>query len=103
MKLTKTEMGKGGMAKPLIITAICSLATAYVLAHVAYLSNQFFGNSFFQDAVSTSFWVWLGFTAARIITHDQFENRPTKLTVLNAAHELVTFLVMGVVIGLIGS
>jgi hypothetical protein len=83
------------------ITLVVSFITAYVLAHVTYLSNAFFGNSFMQDALTTAFWMWLGFTAARIITHDAFENRPKQLTLLNISHELVTFLVMGVVIGLL--
>jgi hypothetical protein len=82
-------------------TLVVSFITAYVLAHVIFLSNRFFGHSFMQDAVSTAFWVWLGFTATRFITHDAFENRPWKLTLLNISHELVTFLVMGVVIGLL--
>lgn len=88
--------------KPILATLVVSLITAYVLAHVAYLSNRFFGNSFLQDSLSTAFWMWLGFTAARFITHDAFEGRPIKLTVLNIAHELVTFLAMGLVIGLMG-
>lgn len=102
MKLAKVDMKqaeKAGM-KPILITIVVTFITAYVLAHVAYLSNQFFGNSFLRDTLSTAFWLWLGFTAARIITHDVFENRPAKLTAMNVAHELVTFVVMGVIIGL---
>ena len=83
-------------------TLVASIITAYILAHVAYLSNQFFGNAFLQDSLTTAFWLWLGFTAARIYVHDAFESRPLKLTVMNAAHELLTVLVMGLVIGLIG-
>ena len=99
VKLDDDKM-KNGAAKALIITFVLSLVTAYVLAHVAFLSNKFFGHSFMQDAVMTAFWLWLGLTAARMVTHDLFEQRPTKLTVMNVAHELVTLLVMGVVIGL---
>ncbi len=103
IKLAKVDMNqKRGMVAPLVTTAIVSLVTAYVLAHVAYLSNQYFGHSFLQDAVTTAFWLWLGFTAARFITHDAFEGRPIKLTVLNCAHEFVTLMIMGLVIGLIG-
>ena len=103
-RLANVDMSKSkdNAAKPIIVTALVSLITAYVLAHVSYLSNNFFHNSFIQDAVMTAFWVWLGFTAARFVTHDAFEGRPMKLTFMNAAHELVTFLVMGVVIGWIG-
>lgn len=91
-----------GAARAIVITLIVSFITAYVLAHVTYLSNQFFGNSFLQDALMTAFWVWLGFVAARVITHDAFEQRPTELTAMTVMHEFVTFMVMGLVIGLLG-
>ena len=97
--LSDKEMEKG-MAPAMILTLLASFVTAYVLAHIAYLSNQFFGNSFLHDALFTAFWVWLGFTAARMLTHDLFEKRPTKLTLLAFGHELVTLLVMGLIIGL---
>ena len=105
IKLAKidTKTDRGSVAKPIIVTAIVSLITAYVLAHVAYLSNQFFHNSFLQDAMATAFWLWLGFTAARFITHDAFEGRPAKLTALNVAHEFVTIMLMGLIIGCMGS
>ena|SRR5687767_6606376 len=82
------------------ITMLVSLITAYVLAHVAYLSNSFFQNTFLHDTLTTAFWLWLGFTAARLITHDQFEQRSVKLTALNITHEFITIMIMGLVIGL---
>lgn len=100
-KLDKKQLEKNGML-PILITVVVSLITAYVLAHVAFLSNQFFKNSFLQDSLTTAFWLWLGFTAARIITHDAFEGRRKKLTLLTISHELVTFLAMGAIIGLLG-
>lgn len=104
MKLAKidTKKDKGSVAKPISITVIVCLITAYVLAHVTYLSNQFFHDSFFQDALATAFWLWLGFTAARIITHDAFESRPMKLTAITLSNEFVTIMLMGLIIGLIG-
>ena len=80
---------------------VASLVTAYILAHVTFLSNKFFGDSFLQDALSTAFWLWLGFTAARLYVHDTFEGRRKKLTLLNAGHEVVTVLVMALIIGLL--
>lgn len=92
------KMGQGaGLA--ITLTFIVSFLTAYILAHVTFLSHAFFHNSFLQDALSTAFWLWLGLTAARFITHDVFERRPAKLTVLNISHELVTLMVMGLIIG----
>jgi hypothetical protein len=105
-KLAKVDMSKqvssGEMAKLMGLTFLASLVTAYVLAHVSYLSNQFFRNDFLQDALTTGFWVWLGFTAMRFWTHDMFEGRRKKLTLLNAGNEFVTVMVMALVIGLIG-
>jgi hypothetical protein len=104
MKLAKVKMDgdKSKMWMMLLLTFVLALLTAYVLAHVSYLSHQFFGNSFLQDSLSSAFWMWLGFTAARIYTHDLFEGRPSQLTLITASHELVTFIVMGLVIGLVG-
>lgn len=103
--LAKVDLSKGDKAdawKPIVTTMVVSLITAYVLAHVTYLSNQFFGHSFLQDALSTAFWMWLGFTAARFVTHDAFEGRPVKLTTLNLGNEFVTIMLMGLIIGLLG-
>jgi hypothetical protein len=105
IKLAKIDMKKnsGNVVRPILVTAVVSLITAYVLAHVTYLSNQFFHNSFLQDALTTAFWLWLGFTAARSITHDAFEGRPWKLTFINISHEFFTLMIMGLIIGLMGA
>jgi hypothetical protein len=100
-KLDPKKMKQSGI-KPILVTVVVSFLTAYILAHVSFLSNQFFKDSFLQDSLTTAFWMWLGFTAARIITHDSFEGRPKKLTLLTISHELITFMVMGLIIGLIG-
>lgn len=100
-KLKQADLEKNGM-KPILVTLVVSLITAFVLAHMAYIAHQFFGNSFLQDSLTTAVWAWLGFTASRVITHDAFEGRPHQLTLLNVSHELVTFVVMGLIIGLMG-
>ena len=85
------------------LTFIASLTTAYVLAHVAYLSNHFFHNGFLQDTMITALWLWAGFTAARFLVHDLFEGRRHLLTIINAGHELLTIVVMALIIGLMGA
>jgi hypothetical protein len=104
MKLAKVDKNKPyNMVVAMGLTFVASLVTAYILAHVSFLSNQFFDNSFMQDSLTTAFWLWLGFTVARMLTHDLFEGRPVKLITLNAAHEFVTIMVMGLIIGLMGA
>lgn len=100
-KLDKKELEKNGVW-PIVATLLVSLITAFVLAHFTFLAYQFYQQdySFLETSLITAFWAWLGFTAARFVTHDAFEGRRKKLTLLNVSHELVTFLVMGLIIGL---
>lgn len=105
MKMTKSKMGKGASAGKMAwmygSVFAASFVTAYILAHVTFLSNRFFGHSYLVDALTTGFWLWLGFTATRLYVHDTFEERRKMLTIMNTGHELVTILVMALIIGLI--
>ncbi len=93
------ESMRRGAAFPLIITVVVSFITAWVLAGATEIAFRFYGGTFFWNAVLTAVVLWAGFTAARMITHDAFDRRPSSLTVLNLAHELVTVVVMAVIIG----
>jgi hypothetical protein len=88
--------------KPILITLVVSFISAWVLAGSAAIAQEFYGGNFFVNTLITAIILWAGFTASRFVTHDAFEGRPAGLTILNVAHELVTFLVMGLVIGLFG-
>ena len=88
--------------KPILITLVVSFVSALVLAGAAAISQHFYGGDFLANTLVTALILWAGFTAARFITHDAFEGRPTGLTVLNCAHELVTLMVMALIIGLFG-
>ncbi len=85
--------------RPIIVTVLVSFITAWVLAGAAWISFDFYGGSFLVNALVTAAILWAGFTAARFVTHDQFDGRPAGLTVLNSAHELVTVLIMALIIG----
>jgi Protein of unknown function (DUF1761) len=84
---------------PIITTVIVSFVTAWVLAGAVDISHRFYGGNYLINALVTAVLLWAGFTAARFITHDAFDQRPSGLTVLNIAHELVTVIVMAVIIG----
>jgi hypothetical protein len=97
------DKAKNGMMMAMGKAAVAALLTAYVLAHVTYLSSYFFGNSFMNSALTTAFWLWLGISATTIVTHDAFEQRSMKLTAINLGNQLATFLAMGLVIGWFGA
>ncbi len=98
----RSKMSAGKMTWMYGSVFVASLLTAYVLAHIAFLGNKYMGDSFLSDTLQAAVWLWLGFTAARLYVHDTFEERRKKLTVLNAAHELLTVLVMALIIGAMG-
>lgn len=86
---------------PILTTVVVSFITSWVLAGAAYIAWNFYGtkDGFLWVTIATGVVLWAGFTAARFITHDAFDKRPSGLTMLNIAHELVTVLVMAVIIG----
>lgn len=101
MALAKVDVE--GSAKsavwPIITTVIVSFITAWVLAGASVIAWHFYEGSFLFGTLVTGILLWAGFTAARFITHDAFEGRPTALTTLNIAHELVTVVIMAIIIG----
>jgi hypothetical protein len=93
---------KSNAVVAIVLTVIVSFISAWVLAGAAAIAQEFYGGSFLANTIITAIILWAGFTAARFITHDAFENRPRMLTLLNISHELVTYLVMALIIGLFG-
>lgn len=89
------------MPKAMIVMVITALVLAYVMAHVTYLSYVFFHYSYLSSAMSTSFWMWLGFVATVTIRVGAFEQRDMKLTAIGLGGTLATFLAMGAAIGLV--
>lgn len=98
-KMTEKQFEQGAKKAP-PITIVTTFVTAFALAHFTYITNAFFDNSFLQDALMTSLWVWLGFTATRFAMHGKFEQKPERLTFLTLGFELVSILVMGFIIGI---
>lgn len=95
-----TPSGKAGDAfGPILTTVLVSFITAWVLAGATFIAWEFYGGGFLGAAIVTTVVLWAGFTAARFITHDAFDKRPSGLTMLNIGHELTTLIVMAVIIG----
>ena len=100
IKMDKKTMQKGPEPISWVYTLVGAGLQAFVLAHVTYLSYSFFDESWMASALMTSLWMWAGFQLSMLFTHDTFEQRPVKLTLLNAGNQLATLLAMALVIGL---
>ena len=103
MKLNKIKEDakmKKEAPKAMIKMFIGSLITAYVLAHFIYLAVDFFSTrSELSIGLSTAFFAWAGFIFAQNYGSDAFEQRPFKLTMINAGGSLAILLAMGAIIG----
>lgn len=100
-KIDEARMAESGFV-PILVTVVVSFVTAWVLAGAVSIAHEFYDGTYLVDALVTGLFLWAGFTAARVITHDAFEGRPRGLTALTVSHELVTVLVMSLIIGLMG-
>jgi hypothetical protein len=101
MKAARIEKPANGLAA-IAVAIVAGFVTSWVLAGAAAIAHHFYGGSFLANSLVTALILWAGLTAVRIITHDTFENRPRKLTLLTISHELVTFLAVALIIGLFG-
>ena len=102
-KLAKVDLNRDRTALqawlPIFVAVIVSFLTAWVLAGAVSIAWHFYGGGYLLGALFTGVILWAGFTAARFITHDGFEGRPSSLTVLNLGQELVTIVAMALIIG----
>lgn len=97
MKLSGVKPSKKqGMAVPMLLGFISSLVMAYILANVIVLATA----GTWLDGATVGFWVWLGFMATLTLGSVIWERRPLDLYWLNNAHNLLSLLVMGAILGL---
>ncbi|MHA6619958.1 DUF1761 domain-containing protein [Pseudonocardia sp. DLS-67] len=89
--------GKG----PFAILAVSLTVTALALAAACSVVSAFFGSDSVWLALAVGFAAWLGFSLSTLAQHNGFEQKPARLTVINSAYQLVLFLGMALVIGLL--
>lgn len=96
MKKAQKEMGKlyG-------LSFVVSLITAYVLAHVMFLSQNYFNYQAIQTGLTTGFWVWLGFMMPVQLTATIFGSKNWKLFGIDTGYQLISILGMGLVLAII--
>ncbi len=96
MELTgvSPERSRGKQGRVLLLGLLANLVTVYILAIVV----RFASASSVTDGLAVGFLVWLGFPASVHFVSWVFEKRPAKLSLLNLAHTLVIFLVMGAIL-----
>lgn len=98
--VTEEDSKRAGKT-PFAILLVSIFLTALALAAGCSMATGFFENSSLWVAVVVGLVTWLGFSLTTLVQHNAFEQKPTRLTVINNAYQLTLFLGMAVAIGLL--
>jgi len=99
--ITPADSKKAGK-KPIIITLFANIITVVALAAMIDITAVFFNDSSVWNALLTGVVAWLAFSATTLITHNAFEQKKSKLTMINNGYQLALFLVVAAIIGGMG-
>jgi len=99
--ITPADSKKAGK-KPIIITLFANIVTVVALSAMIYISSVFFKDTSVWHAILSGIVAWLAFSATTLITHNAFEQKPQKLTLINNGYQLTLFLVVALIIGWFG-
>lgn len=78
---------------------IAALLGAFVMAHFVFIVHAFYKDSWMAAGVTTSLWVWAGFSFTTLLVHNALDQRPTRLSYINVGNRLVSLLAMGLILG----
>ncbi|ADD45896.1 DUF1761 domain-containing protein [Stackebrandtia nassauensis] len=95
------EDSKKASRKNMVQLLIANSVTAVGLAFGEAIASKAFDDDTVWPALLVSFGAWLTFSATTLLQHNAFELKPPKLTLVNCAYQLVLFLAMALVIGLL--
>lgn len=95
--MTEDKLQSANMARTFALAFVASLVASVMLA--LFLGS---GSTVFTGMLY-SFFVGFGWVAMSLATNDLFEQRSFKLFMINASYHVVSFTVMGAIIGLSNS
>lgn len=93
---------KSAGKKPIVLTLFANIVTVFALAVAISICFVFFQRSSIWLALSVGFAAWLAFSATTLATHNAFEQKPQKLTLINNGYQLALFLIISIIIGWFG-
>lgn len=93
---------KNAGKKPIILTLFANIVTVIALTIAVNISAVFFQNNSVWLAVAVGLTAWLAFSATTLATHNAFEQKPQRLTLINNGYQLALFLIVSVIIGWFG-
>lgn len=88
-------------ARSMLQLFITVIIMALGLAVAIGLAAEATGSTSVWAALLVGLVMWVAFSASTLVQHNAFEMKPAKLTIINTGYQLVLFLVMALVLGLL--
>lgn len=95
------EVSAGAGKGPMVVLVVSVVLTAIGLAAIDSLAAGFFDSDSPWLGVAVGAAAWAGFSVSTLAQHNGFEMKPTRLTVINCAYQLVLFVGMGLTVGVL--
>lgn len=87
------------MPKVMPLIFLGALVTAYAVAYVSFLYQNYFDDTWLAAGVVTSLLLWVGVSATTLFIHGKVNQWPDRLTVISLGNRLLSLLAMGLIIG----
>ena len=94
------EQSSAARTRNMTQLAIANAITAVGLTLAVAMTYTVFETRSVLMSLAVGFVAWLTLSATTLLQHNAFELKPAKLTILNAAYQLVLFLAMALVIAI---
>ncbi|WP_294210303.1 DUF1761 domain-containing protein [uncultured Chryseobacterium sp.] len=84
-----------------ILLVVSNFITAAGLNFIIGISRTHYHGNTVQACLTAGFITWVAFSAATLVQHNAFEQKPSDLTLINTLYQLALYMIMAMVIGLI--
>lgn len=93
---------RGNVAHPFVITLLCQLLMAWMLAGVILHLSKAGVPATAMSGIVTAAFLWLGFVVTTQVVNHQFQMQKAALTVIDCGHWLGVMLIQGALLGAYG-
>ena len=98
---SEAEIKGRNMTMAMIVTVICQLVMAWVLAGI--IGHLGPGQVTLRNGLISGAFIWVGFVLMPLIVNHVFQGQKRMLTIIDAGHWLGVLLIQGAVIGFMGT
>ena len=97
---SEEDLKAGGMAKPMIITAVCQLIMAFMLGGIlGHLGAEMIN---VKGGLITAAFVWFGFSVTAVTVNYAWQRAKMSLALIDGVHWLGVLLIQGAILGAMG-